>query len=56
MKPNNSLADGSRLEEEYLKWNRRRSHDVDLEDAFIAGWMAYARIAAREWPDCKVSK
>ena len=49
-------AAGSRLQDEYWKWIERSEREDVLftRQAFVAGWMAYARIAAKEWPDCKV--
>jgi hypothetical protein len=41
----------SRLMHEYYKWIKRGNEDVlPSQRAFIAGWMAYARIAGKEWP------
>jgi hypothetical protein len=47
----------SRLYKEYQAWLKRSKNEDVLQtwQSFAAGWMAYARIAAKEWPDCKVS-
>jgi hypothetical protein len=47
-----SLEYRTRLQEEYRRWLKMGKGEDILPtwNAFVGGWMAYARIAIKEWP------